>query len=274
MVGIHVDPGSRVRQGSPVMTVQTAESEQRIRAPRMGRAVPLVTVGDEVRSGDPLFILNLDEEALSDTKLHARRTMLGTGVEAFTTAKREGMAAEPRPPRQKGRWAADGAVEETAPWLKPALAGLVYLIACFALLPVLRQMAPGANATELVLMVGLVVAVVWVIGLFLMPSGGFWPRLFVRLVSFSWVVLAGVIMVPQVLNRPLHFGDIYGPPSAISGFGGEEADEKAVADAIEPAAVPKAVTRSGVHVGPDAAMDAACTNSDTNRSGNRTSGCR
>ena len=47
VVGIHVDPGSRVRQGSPVMTVQTAEGEQRIRAPRMGRAVPLVTVGDE-----------------------------------------------------------------------------------------------------------------------------------------------------------------------------------------------------------------------------------
>ena len=92
VVGIHVDPGGRVREGNPVMTVMAADGEQHIRAPRPGRAVPLVTVGDELRGGDPLFLLNLDETALSSAKSTAPRAMLGRGVEAFSTAKREGMA--------------------------------------------------------------------------------------------------------------------------------------------------------------------------------------
>ena len=175
VVGIHVDPGGRVREGIPVMTVMTAEGEQRIRAPRPGRAIPLVTVGDEVLGGDPLFILNLDEHALTSAKSQSKRTMLGRGVEAFTTAKREGMATGAPAGRPQNAWNYDEAREGKQIWLKPGLAGVVYAIACFALLPVLRQFGGGANSLELLLLVGIAVAIAFVIALFLMPAYGRWP---------------------------------------------------------------------------------------------------
>ena len=62
---LDIDPGGRVETGTPVMTLTARRRQHLVRAPKPGRVVPLVAPGDTVKGGDPLYVLNIDAEALA-----------------------------------------------------------------------------------------------------------------------------------------------------------------------------------------------------------------
>ena len=58
---LHVSPGTRVRENDPIVTLISEDGKHVIRAAHGGRLVPLVSPGDSLTGGDPLYVLRRDE---------------------------------------------------------------------------------------------------------------------------------------------------------------------------------------------------------------------
>ncbi|MEM7058334.1 MAG: hypothetical protein AAF557_12145 [Pseudomonadota bacterium] len=193
---LHLDPGARVRVGSPIMTLISRSKEHMVRAPRPGRVVPLVAPGDEVSGGDPLYILNIDEKALAEAKRNEREVV---AVEKAKWA--EGLTPEVIEPvmRQRAERAArsydfTGLVSS---WAKPALAIALYVLACFALLPILNAFGRDASMGTLIAMcIGCILFGAVIFHLYA-PDSGWWPRWTVRLVAASWIGISSMAIFYQ-----------------------------------------------------------------------------
>ncbi len=196
---LHLDPGARVRVGSPVMTLVSHRKEHMVRAPRPGRVVPLVAPGDQVSGGDPLYILNIDEKALAEAKRNERE------VVAIEKAKwAQGLTPEVIEPIMRQRApSVQQSIDLTgvmASWAKPALAIALYVLACFALLPILNTFGRDASTTTLIAMcVGCVLFGAVIFHLYA-PDSGVWPRWTVRLVAASWIGISSMAIFYQQEN--------------------------------------------------------------------------
>ncbi len=200
VVAVHIDPGGAVREGTPVVTVTGPSGDQVIRAPRRGRAVPLVSAGDGVIAGDPLFILNVDETALNVAKAGQRRSMLGLGADQVAQARHGDAAGSDLRPRDLPKDDVPDYGEDLLyAWLKPALAIAIYVMACFLLLPVFSSLGGKASQTEIFFMVAIAVTVAFLMAIFLMPASGRWPRWTVRLVAISWLILSTGVLFTRVM---------------------------------------------------------------------------
>lgn len=238
VVGIHVDPGGSVRESYPVMTVITMLGEQRIRAPRAGTVLPIVSVGDEVGGGDALFVLSLDESALSSEKSKSRPSALRQKAPSPLRIS-EDAAPDPaaamaaptppvrlRPARVDRTPVQDDEHEERADWLKPALATAVYLIASFLLFPVFLQVGVAASPVELAALAGMAAAIVCLVVTFLMPAHGAWPRRIVRVLSLGWLMLLAYPLYPALMNPPVPAAIALEEPATGGATGDERSPER------------------------------------------------
>ncbi|MEM7423045.1 MAG: hypothetical protein AAF334_04925, partial [Pseudomonadota bacterium] len=189
--GIHVDPGTRAVAGTPVMTLVHRRREHVVRAPRSGRIVPLVANGDWVSGGEPLYVLKLDEAALEEANRASR-------IQVEADRQREAVSAEAdREPVQVARRTSlrkepDEPVDFLKQWGMPIVAIALYVVACFALLPVLSALGENAGPAMTVGLVGGCIAFAGLIYNLYAPSGGRWPRRTVGTVAASWLVMSGL----------------------------------------------------------------------------------
>lgn len=190
VVQLHVEPGERVPAGTPVLSLHKRRRDHIVRSPRPGRIVPLVAIGDTVEPGDPLYILHLDEQALiahnrADKELVAiEQAKWSNGV---TPEVIEPIARARVPTKPSSRVA-----EFAIAWGKPVLAIALYVLACFALLPILHTFGEGASTLTLFGMcVGSVLFGALIYFLYA-PNAGPGPRWAVRLVATSWVAISAV----------------------------------------------------------------------------------
>ena len=196
VAALHVAPGGVVHEGSLLMTLRAQGSDHVVRAPRPGRAVPLVTTGDELMPGDPVLILNVDESALKVAKRREHRTMLGLGVTEMDRAR--GGATDTAAAAMDHETLG----EALRQWLQPVLALAICAMAAFMLLPFFSHVGAGASTGELVAMGAIAVVVAGLIALFVLPAHGRWPRLTVQFVALSWLVLAGGVLFTQTAYAP------------------------------------------------------------------------
>ena len=189
--GLHLDPGARVQSGNPVLTLVHRRREHKVRAPRSGRVVPLIAPGDHVTAGDPLFILHIDEVAL-ETQNREEKALIAVEKEKWTS----GVLADAIEPIQRARPEPDkiGSPEFVASWGKPILALALYVLACFALLPILHLFGKTASTPTLIAMVIGCFAFAALIYYLYAPDAGKWPRRVVQLVAASWVGISSVAL--------------------------------------------------------------------------------
>lgn len=239
---IHIDPGLRVRVGAPVMTLVSRRREHMVRAPRPGRIVPLVAKGDQVSGGDPLYILNLDEAALAESNRDAR-ALVAVDREKWTGA----VGADPINPTVRQRpQSTDRLRLLAAQWAKPALAIALYVLACFALLPILNAFGRDASPGLLVAMAVGCIGFAFIIWHLYAPDTGRWPRWTVRLIAVSWVAISSFAL----LNRVETHEDITltgATQPLVDVIWGDE--EPLIASASEEPETPIPVVSSGVLAG-------------------------
>lgn len=202
---LHVDPGSRVSAGSPVLSLAIRNREHMVRAPRPGQVIPLVAPDDHMVPGDPLYILNIDQKALVEAN--------GTGralVPAEKAIWSKGITPDLIEPivRNRSRRSRSrlGRIAET--WGKPGLAIVLYVLACFSVLPALGIFGQQADWP---VVAGLIAGSVLFAGMIIylcVPRTGLLARWTVRLVAASWL---GVSMLavfgPQQTGDALTFTD-------------------------------------------------------------------
>ena len=196
---MHVDPGGRVMEGTPVMSLEKKRRDHIVRAPRPGRIVPLVAVGDKVEPGDPLYILHIDEAALAEAK-KSKNALVPTEQAKWSSGVTPDLIrpiarGRKRPPKPKPQAGTLGGF--AARWGKPVLAIALYVLACFALLPILHAFAGEASTPILAAMCAGVLAFGALIYFLYRPDQGAAPRWTVRMVAASWVGLAGAAIFYQ-----------------------------------------------------------------------------
>ena len=195
---MHVDPGGRVMAGTPVMSLAKKRRDHIVRAPRPGRILPLVAVGDKVEPGDPLYILHIDEAALAEAK-KAKNALVPTEQAKWAS----GVTPDLIRPIARGRKRKlvekepGGAGRFAARWGKPILAIALYVLACFALLPILHVFAGEASTPLLAAMCAGVLAFGALIYFLYRPDQGAAPMWTVRMVAASWVGLASLALFYQ-----------------------------------------------------------------------------
>ncbi|MEM9138267.1 MAG: biotin/lipoyl-containing protein, partial [Pseudomonadota bacterium] len=242
---IHLDPGATVRVGSPVMTLVSGKREHMVRAPRPGRVVPLVAAADEVEAGDPLYILNIDEAALAAAKKGDREVVAvekAKWAAGVTPDVIEPVARHRADTAPRGRDVSEIVTE----WAKPALAIALYVLACFALLPILNAFGREASTGTLIGMcVGSIVFGLIIFHLYA-PDGGWWPRWTVRMVALSWVGISSIaIFYQQETPDDITLADAAAPLTRLF-----DADGTIAPAAPGPAPEPAVVLASGVAAGP------------------------
>ena len=261
---LHFDPGARVSMGYPVLTLKARRREHMVRAPRNGRIVPLVSEGDEVSGGDPLYILNVNEAALRETNEDTRALVPVQKARWQPEATAEEIRAidRARPAVAKGGWISrfvseDWADQFAGDWGKPILVLALYVLACFALLPILNAISRETSLPTHALLFG--GSVLFAIAVFLLyaPQAIGLPRSAIRLVSVSWVAISAL----AIFHRPevptdISLSGASGPIAEV--FFRDEAEEQ-LADASDavttslpssaPSAEPISITKSGVLVG-------------------------
>ncbi|MEL7153535.1 MAG: hypothetical protein AAFN51_07055, partial [Pseudomonadota bacterium] len=249
---VHLDPGARVQSGNPVLTLVNRRKEHLVRSPRSGRVVPLIAPGDRVNGGDPLYILHIDEAALEE-KNREERAMIAVEREKWTSGV---LADAIEPIRRDKVQESEGSVPEfVANWGKPVLALALYVLACFALLPILHLFGKTASTPVLIAMVVGCIAFAALIFYLYAPDSGRWPRWTVRMVAISWVGISSAAL----FYRPDNPNDIT-IDNAIDGAIAPVAslfaptDEKPLAPPPQETVVPVAVAQSGVAVGPTEAV--------------------
>lgn len=245
---IHLDPGASVRVGSPIMTLSARRREHMVRAPRSGRVVPLVSNGDEVQCGDPLYVLNIDEHALAAANRESRE--LVAVEKAKWAAGLTPDVIEPMMRHREARAESRSASSILSVWAKPALAVALYILACFALLPILN--AFGHDASPMVLAgmcIGSLLFAAVIYHLYA-PDSGVWPRWTVRLVAISWVGISAM----AIFYRPASIDDITladAATEAASPIASLFAGQNVVLDVTPaPVSAPVLALASGVTAGP------------------------
>ena len=239
---VHLDPGARVQSGNPVLTLINRRKEHLVRSPRSGRVVPLIAPGDRVNGGDPLYILHIDEAALEEQN-REERAMIAVEREKWTS----GVLAEAIEPVLRNKTVAEPSPVPAfvSNWGKPILALALYVLACFALLPILHFFGKTASTPVLIAMAAGCVAFGALIFYLYAPDAGRWPRWTVRMVAISWVGISSLALFyrPDDPND-LTLDNAIGP---IAGLFEPEAAPLAPAPEVAPA--PVAVVQSGVAVG-------------------------
>ncbi|MEM1162255.1 MAG: biotin/lipoyl-containing protein [Pseudomonadota bacterium] len=242
---VHVDVGNRAQVGSPIMTLVARRREHMIRAPRPGRIVPLVAPGDKVQPGEPLFILNLDEAALAEVN-RDQNALVPIEKTRWTPP------AEPEVIEPVARMRAANDVDWSGlrVWGKPILAIALYVLACFALLPILNAFGQNASPWLLGGMVAGCIAFAYVIFRLYAPDSGVWQRRTVRLVATSWLGISLVAIFSQA-RAPEEISIASLSDSVLGIFGPEDPGTAGPELAAAPIAAPNppAVTASGVLVG-------------------------
>ncbi|MFK7942926.1 MAG: hypothetical protein AB8B85_08465 [Paracoccaceae bacterium] len=188
---VHLDPGMRVAEGSPVLTLLVRGREHKVRAPKPGRIVPLVAPGDPVTPGDPLYILNIDEEALVQSKRTERAL-----VPADNPKWSKGVTPELIEPlvrsRQVGPEPLSAFGQFASVWGKPVFAIALYVLACFALLPILRAFGHDASWPVLLVLCSGALLFAGLINNLYSSVSGWFARWTVHLVAASWVLVSGL----------------------------------------------------------------------------------
>ncbi|MEM7213222.1 MAG: biotin/lipoyl-containing protein, partial [Pseudomonadota bacterium] len=196
---LHLDPGARVQSGNPVLTLVHRRREHKVRAPRSGRVVPLIAAGDRVSAGDPLFVLHIDEAAL-DAQNREEKALIAVEKEKWTS----GVLADAIEPVQRARPRPDdvGSPEFVASWGKPILALALYVLACFALLPILHLFGKTASMPVVLAMVVGCIAFSALIFYLYAPGAGKWPRRTVQLISASWIAISSIALFYHPSETP------------------------------------------------------------------------
>ena len=239
---VHLDPGARVQSGNPVLTLLNRRKEHLVRAPRPGRIVPLIAPGDRVSGGDPLYILHIDEAALEE-QIREDRAMIAVEREKWTS----GVLADAIEPirRQKAENEPSQVPAFVANWGKPVLALALYVLACFALLPILHFFGKTASLPVLIAMVAGCIAFAVLIFYLYAPDSGRWPRWTVRMVAISWVGISSAALFYRPDNpNDINLDNAIGPIAGLF-----EPAEKPLAPAPEAAPAPIAIVQSGVAIG-------------------------
>lgn len=242
---IHLDPGARVQSGYPVLTLLNRRKEHLVRAPRSGRIVPLIAAGDRVSGGDPLYILHVDEAALEEEN-REQRVMIAVEREKWTSGVLAD-AIEPlrREKEEPSGFDFSGLARE---WGKPVLALALYVLACFALLPILHFFGNTASTPVLIAMVVGCIAFAALIYYLYAPDAGRWPKWTVRMVAISWVGISSLALFYRPDNpQDLTLDAATGPIASLF-----QKTPEPLAPAPKPAPPPVAVAqiKSGVAVGP------------------------
>ena len=243
---LHVDPGMRVAAGSPVLSLAVRGREHKVRAPRPGRIVPLVAPGDQMTSGDPLYILNIDEEALVTAKRTGRELVAAEKAkwsQGVTPELIEPLIRSKRVGPEPAGWLSEFATI----WGKPVLAIALYVLACFALLPLLQTFSHHATWPILAAMCVGSLLFAYLIDQLYTSSAGALSRWAVRLVAFCWLGVSGLaIFGPSEPGEDLNFVDmrssiasLFAPSDVPVPAGSPEApsaEETELAEAPPPAA--------------------------------------
>lgn len=248
---LHTDPGERVLAGTPIMSLHKGRRDHIVRTPRPGKVVPLVAIGDKVEPGDPLYILHLDEQAMLEQN-RAERALIAQEQarwsDGITPDKIEPIARSRKKARPESRLK-----RFAGAWGKPILAVALYVLACFALLPILHTFGEGASVPTLVAMCVASVLFGALIYYLYAPDAGPGPRWVVRLIAASWVAISAVaIFYRPDVTQDFTIADATSQIGAL--FRAPEAPETLPAPAEEVVTelvggTPAAVVASGVQVG-------------------------
>ncbi|MEM9059095.1 MAG: hypothetical protein AAGD13_01415 [Pseudomonadota bacterium] len=240
---IHLDPGARVQAGNPVLTLVHRRRDHLVRAPRSGRILPLIATGDRVTAGDPLYILHIDEAALEQQNRAEQKALIAVEKEKWSS----GVLADAIEPIQRSRAPeAPSGSEFVTNWGKPVLAIALYVLACFALLPILSYVGQHASTAVLIAMAAGCVAFGALIYYLYAPEAGKWPRRTVRLVAASWIGISALALFYQPKDpSDLEFDSTAGQIAGLFDW-----SDAPLSRTPQPAPEPQAIILSGVAVGP------------------------
>ena len=241
--GIHLDPGARVQAGNPVMTLVHRRRDHLVRAPRSGRILPLIATGARVTAGAPLYVLHIDESALEEQNRTEHKALIAVEKEKWTS----GVLADAIAPVQRSRSPEPDRVSTfVTNWGKPVLALALYVLACFALLPILSFFGHSASTTTLIAMAVGCAAFGALIYYLYAPEAGVWPRRSVRMVAASWIGISAIALFYQ----PQDPSDLEFDASASQIAGLFDWSETPLLQTPQATPEPQSVVLAGVAVGP------------------------
>ncbi|MEO1495215.1 MAG: hypothetical protein AAFV19_23980, partial [Pseudomonadota bacterium] len=241
---VHLDPGARVQIGSPVMSLTARRKTHLVRSPKSGRVVPLVAPNDTISGGDPLYVINVETDPAPRVGEESR--------DLVPTPKRRwspGMLPDDIEPIDRARPRPDDVSHVNrfaATWGKPVLSVGVYVVACFALLPILNAVSRVTTGAVPYMLMALALLFALMLFYFYAPREGRWQRNTVRFVAMSWVAVSAL----AVFYKPQEPTDItldaaQGPILALFA----EPEQQIAAAVPKETVSPPAVTKSGVLVG-------------------------
>ncbi|MEL6477906.1 MAG: hypothetical protein AAFR17_11320 [Pseudomonadota bacterium] len=216
---LHVGPGTRVAPEEPVLTLVSADGKHVIRAAHSGRLVPLVSPGDPIIGGDPLYVLRREDEA------RHRSPVLRGAEGAPLPERRERFAGLTAFAERFGHWG----------WFILAIGA--YALAARLLIPRLQDMLGGAGPEAWMwLLAASIGAGLLLFGAFAQLGRG-WPKRMTWGLAACWAGLSAVALtdLPDRMRLPVEMLDVTGAELAAAiGLAEEEPAEVTLAQAPDP----------------------------------------
>ncbi|MEM8699831.1 MAG: hypothetical protein AAGF44_11695, partial [Pseudomonadota bacterium] len=208
---LHVGPGARVAPEEAVLTLVSAEGKHVIRAAHAGRLIPLVSPGDAIIGGDPLYVLRREEEPV-------RREPVIRGAEGAPMAEqRPQFAGLVAFADRFGHWG----------WFVLALGA--YGLAARLAIPQLQRLLGDADADFWKSLLAASIGAGVVLFGILAQLGRGWPKRMTWGLAACWAGLSTVALtdLPERMQIPVQRLDVTGPEmaAAIGLTGPEEGRE-------------------------------------------------